>query len=314
MSGIGAAIVGGSVLTGFLSSQAQSSAADKAAQAQLAANQQALQAQGQNHNTAVNFQNNQQAQGNALAGNQQQQLQHLFAPFLAAGQQGIGGLNQFSQGGLQAFQQQGALAGSQGNAAQTQAISGLQNSPIFQALSRQGENAILQNAAATGGLRGGNTQAALAQFQPALLQQLIQQQFQNLGSLSGLGSQSTGALASLGQAGAQSQAQGGLGILQGQLGLGENVAGNVAGLSGGNASTVAQLLSQQGNIQGQDALAQGQAQANLFNGIGSSVNLAALLQSGALNRGGLGATAQSPLNSLGAGALNTALGSGGLRL
>ncbi len=57
-----------------------------------------------------------------------------------------------------------------GMEAQQGAISGLEGSPIFQALARQGEDAILQNASATGGLRGGNVQGALGQFRPAALQ------------------------------------------------------------------------------------------------------------------------------------------------
>jgi len=50
-----------------------------------------------------------------------------------------------------------------------------------------GTNSILQNASATGGLRGGNTQAALASFSPNLLAQTIQQQYQNLGGLTSVG-------------------------------------------------------------------------------------------------------------------------------
>ncbi|WP_449405980.1 hypothetical protein [Massilia phosphatilytica] len=36
--------------------------------------------------------------------------------------------------------------------------------PRFQALQQQGNDAILANASATGGLRGGNVQGALGQF------------------------------------------------------------------------------------------------------------------------------------------------------
>jgi len=99
-------------------------------------------------------------------------------------------LEQFAQqwhstrgGDLSRFQ----TGGAQG---QRQAISQFEASPMFQALARQGEDAILQNASATGGLRGGNVQGALAQFRPALLNQQIQQQFQNLGSLSAIGQSS----------------------------------------------------------------------------------------------------------------------------
>jgi len=79
---------------------------------------------------------------------------------------------------------QDAVTGAQ---AQQTAISQFEQSPMFQALAAQGESAILQNASATGGLRGGNTQGALAQFRPALLNQQIQQQFSNLSGLTSIG-------------------------------------------------------------------------------------------------------------------------------
>ncbi|WP_298065858.1 hypothetical protein [uncultured Acinetobacter sp.] len=89
--------------------------------------------------------------------------------------------------GKTALNQQMGMLGLNGAAAQQQAIGALQNSPFFQAQLNQGTNAILQNASATGGLRGGNTQAALAQFAPQLLQQTYQNQLSNLGGLSSMG-------------------------------------------------------------------------------------------------------------------------------
>ena len=74
-----------------------------------------------------------------------------------------------------------------GNVAQQQAISGLEQSPMFQSLVRQGEQGILQNASATGGLRGGNVQGALAQFRPAMLNQQIQQQMANFAGIASMG-------------------------------------------------------------------------------------------------------------------------------
>jgi len=88
-----------------------------------------------------------------------------------------------------------------GAQAQQQAISQFEQSPMFQALARQGEEGILQNASATGGLRGGNVQGALAQFRPALLNQQIQQQLSTLGGIAGLGQN---AAAGVGNAGMQS--------------------------------------------------------------------------------------------------------------
>jgi hypothetical protein len=93
----------------------------------------------------------------------------------------------YTEAGTAALTQQQALLGMGSPEAQQQAISALQSGPQFQALQQQGENAILQNASATGGLRGGNVQGALAQFRPALLSSLINQQYERLGGLSALG-------------------------------------------------------------------------------------------------------------------------------
>lgn len=73
---------------------------------------------------------------------------------------------------------------------QQNAIDALQNSPIYQSLLKSGEDALLQNQAATGGIRGGNTQAALAQYRPQMLNELINQQLNRLGGLSAMGQNS----------------------------------------------------------------------------------------------------------------------------
>ena len=96
-------------------------------------------------------------------------------------------LKPYVEGGTAAFKQQQNLLGLGGAASQQQAISALQNSPFFQAQLNQGTNAILQNASATGGLRGGNVQGALSQFAPQLLQQTYQNQLANLGGLASAG-------------------------------------------------------------------------------------------------------------------------------
>lgn len=286
MSGIGAAIVGGSALTGLIAASAQKDAARQASDAQLAANRDALGFQNQQFGQALDFQNNQLGRGDALAGQQQAKLQALFAPFLAAGNQAVGGLGALGAGGAKAFNQQLGLSGALGADAQTQAIAGIEGSPIFQALARQGEDAILANASATGGLRGGNTQAALAQYQPALLNSLIQQQFTNLGTLSSLGAGALGNVAGLGGQLAGTQAQVGSSILGNQLGLGGQIAGNVASLMGTNAARGADLIGQRGSIQAGNFLAQGGADANFWNQLGSAGRLAALLPSGGASPAG----------------------------
>lgn len=112
-------------------------------------------------------------------------LVELMAPFVGAGTKSLGA--------------QSALLGLEGPEAQRAAITGIGTSPTFQALQQQGETSILQNAAATGGLRGGNTQAALAQFSLQLLNQLIQQQFANLGGLTSIGQASAAGQGAAGQ-------------------------------------------------------------------------------------------------------------------
>lgn len=110
-------------------------------------------------------------------------------------------LSPYVQGGEQAMGAQRDILGLSGQPAQKSAVDAIQNSAQFGALAKQGENAILQNAAATGGLRGGNTQGALAQFRPQLLNSLIDQQYSRLGGLTQLGQASA---AGVGAAGMQS--------------------------------------------------------------------------------------------------------------
>lgn len=147
-------------------------------------------------------------------------VQGLLAPYVGAG--------------TDAISQQMSLLGLGGADAQAAAISAIESGPQMAALQQQGENAILQNASATGGLRGGNTQGALAQFRPQLLNSLIDQQYSRLGGLAGLGQ------ASAAGTGAAAQS------------TGNNISG---------------LLQQQGAALAGNALAQGQAQANAFGSI-----------------------------------------------
>ncbi len=81
---------------------------------------------------------------------------------------------------------------------QAAAIARLEGQPMFQAIARQGEDAILQNASATGGLRGGNTQGALARFRPELLNQFINQQYARLAGLAETGQNAAAGVGSAG--------------------------------------------------------------------------------------------------------------------
>lgn len=117
-------------------------------------------------------------------------IQKALAPYQQAGAAAVGG--------------QLDLLGLNGAEKQQAAINGIQTSPAFTSMQQQGENRILANASATGGLRGGNVQGALAQFSPALLSQLIDQQYSRLGGLTGIGANAAAGVGSA-QANAQTQ-------------------------------------------------------------------------------------------------------------
>lgn len=110
-----------------------------------------------------------------------------FSPYLSTGTEALGGLSD--------------LIGLGDPEAQAGAIAQLQESPLYQSLIRNGEEGLLQTAAATGGLRGGNMQRGLADFRADTLAQVIQNQLANLGGLSNMG---LGATNSIGSLGAQS--------------------------------------------------------------------------------------------------------------
>lgn len=148
-------------------------------------------------------------------------------------------LRPYVESGLPALQGLLDLAGLGKEGAQAAAISAIEQGPEFQALTRQGEEAILQQAAATGGLRGGNVQGALAQFRPQVLSQLINQQYSRLGGISAIGQASaTGQAAQATQFG-QNVAQGysdiGAARAGGRLGQAKafgNVLGDVGQMTG----------------------------------------------------------------------------------
>ena len=183
----------------------------------VAANQQKQAAKG-----AANAQKASAQAGISEQRYQFESMKELMAPYVEAGTGAMGA--------------QQALLGMSGPEAQQKAIQELQNSPQFQAITQQGENAILQNASATGGLRGGNVQGALAQFRPQVLSSLIEQQYGRLGQM-----------AQLGQASAAGQAAAG-------MQQGRDIAG---------------LLGQYGQAQAGQALATGQANSQVANTMSS---------------------------------------------
>jgi hypothetical protein len=129
-------------------------------------------------------------------------LQALLQPYVDVGGPGITGLKPYAEAGAPAFEQQQALIGLRGPEAERAAIERISGGSRFQEMARQGEEALLSGASATGGLRGGNIQGALAQYRPALLSSLIEQQYGKLGGLADIGRETQTNLAKIGQASA----------------------------------------------------------------------------------------------------------------
>ena len=196
------ATIGGGLVSSWLASEAQSDAASSASSAQIASS-------------------------NAAIAEQRRQfdaIQQLLSPWVGTG--------------MGALASQADLLGLRGDANQQKAISAIENGSEYQEYVKQGEEAILQNASATGGLRGGNTQGALAEFRPQLLNSLINQRFGQLGTLS------TG---------------------------GQNSAALTATAASTTGTNVSNLLSSIGSAQAGNYLAQGAAQSSFLNGIGSTL-------------------------------------------
>jgi len=100
--------------------------------------------------------------------------------------------------GLQAFLNLIGL-GTGGAQGQQTAIDGLKGGPLYTSLMNNGQDAILANAAATGGLRGGNTQDALSRLGVDTLSQVYQNQLGNYGSLINTGQAAVAGQAAAGQ-------------------------------------------------------------------------------------------------------------------
>jgi hypothetical protein len=167
---------------------------------------------------------------------QYDETRQLLAPYVQAGEQMLGRFAPYITAGERAFEQQAALAGLSGPEAQRAALQGISAGPGFQEAVRQGEEAMLARASATGGLRGGNIQGALAQFRPQMLQQAIEQQYGRLGGLAGAGLGVTERLATGGQQAATGSAQVGQGAAAniGNL-LAQQGAAQAGGVIGGTA-------------------------------------------------------------------------------
>ena len=174
-------------------------------------------------------------------------MMEVLSPYTQAGVGALERLQPYERAGVGALESQQALAGLRGPEAQRAAIDQLAASPEFQAQVEQGERALLQRAAATGGLRGGNIQEALAQFRPQMLSDLINQQYGRLGGFTQLGSQTATNIAQLGQASAARQGAGALesgAAISGLLGeQGAARAGGILGQGGVVGQTFGDILS-----------------------------------------------------------------------
>lgn len=154
-------------------------------------------------------------------------------------------LQPYVSAGESALSAQMTLAGLGGREAQQQAIANISQSPLFQQQVQQGEEALLQQASATGGVRGGNIQGVLAQYRPQMLQQEIASQYGRLGGITGMGQASAaGVGAGALQTGANIanlQQQAGAAIAGGQLGVAQATAQQQAGIASGIAQPLTTL-------------------------------------------------------------------------
>ena len=193
-----AAIAGVGIAGGLISANSQKKAAKSAANAQTAASDASIAEQRRQFDLS----------------------QQLVQPYVNAGTNALG--------------QQQNLMGLNGFGAQQTAINNLQNSPFLQSMYKQAENALLQNASATGGLRGGNIQGALADNRMNMLNTAYTNQLQNLGNL---------------------------------VTLGQNSATNTGTNAMAMANNISNLNTNTGQVQAGYALARGQATQNILGGL-----------------------------------------------
>jgi len=221
--------------------------------------------QGEGAKSAANTQ-----AGAAQAGIQQQQsaaelsiaeqrrqfdaLKSLLQPYVDVGGPGITGYKRYAEAGVPAFEQQQALIGLRGPDAERAAIERITGGARFQEMAQQGEEALLSRASATGGLRGGNIQGALAQYRPALLSSLIEDQYGKLGGFADIGRETEANLAKIGQASAA-------GVGAQGVETGKNI-GNIYGTS---ATNISNLLGQQGAARAGGQLGEARAYGQLLN-------------------------------------------------
>lgn len=189
---------------------------------------------------------NKQAKAAQQAGNTQAAAaERAIAEQRAAREEARGLQQPFVDAGSKALAQQMALIGLGGTTAQQDAINALLTGPEYTTALAQGEESILQNAAATGGLRGGNTQNSLARYRGDLLASTINNKYNQLGGLTSLGQNAAAGVGNNGLAVAENigglLADQGAAIAGGQIAMGNRNAAafnNVLKTAGAVASVV----------------------------------------------------------------------------
>jgi len=135
----------------------------------------------------------------------------------------------YTTAGTGAVGQLGDLVGLNDPQSMQEAIDRIMKGPLYGALYNNGEEALLQNASATGGIRGGNTQRGLADFGSDTLAKVYQQTLSNLGSVANLGLGAQGAVTGAGQNTANN-------VMTAQTDIGRAQAGNYLTKAGINAA------------------------------------------------------------------------------
>lgn len=138
-------------------------------------------------------------------------------------------LQPYADAGYGSLKTQQDMIGQGTQEAEQAAIDKIINGPLFGALTKQGETALLQNASATGGLRGGNVEAALSQFRPNLLSSLMNDRYAKLQGITAFGQ-----AAASGQAAATQQL--GQDTASGLRGIGDAFAQGTVGAAAATAA------------------------------------------------------------------------------
>ena len=174
----------------------------------------------------------------------------------------------FRTTGLKGLENLSDLVGLNGDDAQKAGYLNIENSPGLAAIIRQGEEALLQNASATGELRGGDIKRGLADFRADAFVDQLNQQIARMAGVTGIGQGATDAVS---QFGAQKSA------------------------------TVADLLNLQGQTRKQGILTRGGINASMWGSAGSFLD--SLVSS--IGLGGSAASAAGGSIGSGAGAFNS---------